>query len=125
MHNLEVLKAATYNSAETLRQPKLGLVRPGYLADLMIVDGNPAYNLRFLYSFGALTRNKDGEMYRTNGIVHTIKDGIVINNARLMEEVAKMVSKSKAGVEVDVVSEPFTVKWNLQRGSNLDITVSF
>jgi len=110
MHNLEVLKAATYNSAKTLREPKLGLVRPGYLADLMIVDGNPAYNLRFLYSFGALTRNKDGEMYRTNGIIHTIKDGIVINNARLMEEVAKMVSKSKAGVEVDVVSEPFTVK---------------
>ena len=110
MHNLEVLKAATYNSAKTLRQPKLGLVRPGYLADLMIVDGNPAYNLRFLYSFGALTRNKDGEMYRTNGIVHTIKDGIVINNARLMEEVAKMVRKSKAGVGVDVVSEPFTVK---------------
>jgi len=58
-----------------------------------------------------LTRNKDGEMYRTNGIIHTIKDGIVINNARLMEEVAKMVSKSKAGVEVDVVSEPFTVKY--------------
>ncbi|MFQ5676341.1 MAG: amidohydrolase family protein [bacterium] len=110
IHNLEVLKAATYNSAKTLRQPRLGLVRPGYLADLIIVDGNPAYNLRFLYSFGALTRDKTGKMYRTQGIVHTIKDGIVINNKRLMEEVAKMVAKSKSGVDIDVVTKPFTTK---------------
>ncbi|MGH7693960.1 MAG: amidohydrolase family protein, partial [Gemmatimonadaceae bacterium] len=31
MHSLEVIKAATLNSAQTLREPKLGLVRPGYL----------------------------------------------------------------------------------------------
>ena len=91
MHNLEVIKSATLNSAQTLRQEKLGLVRPGYIADLALVDGNPAYNLRFLYSFGALTTNKNGKMYRTKGIVHTIKDGIVTNNSLLMEEVAKMV----------------------------------
>lgn len=109
MHPLEVLKAATLNSAETLRQPKLGLVRPGYLADLIIVDGNPAYNLRFLYSFGALTLDENGEMIRTQGIVHTIKDGIVIENARLMEEVAEMVRKSKVGVGPNVVEEPFVV----------------
>jgi len=54
MHTLEVLKAATKNSTETLRQPQLGLVRPGYKADLVLVDGNPVYNLRFLYFFGAL-----------------------------------------------------------------------
>jgi hypothetical protein len=107
MHPLEVLKSATLNSAETLRTPKLGLVRPGYLADLVIVDGNPAYNLRFLYSFGALTLDGDGEMYRTKGIVHTIKDGIVIENARLMEEVAEMVRKSKEGVPPNVAEEPF------------------
>lgn len=109
MHALEVLKAATYNSAQTLRQPKLGLVRPGYLADLVIVDGSPTYNLRFLYSFGALTLDKDGKMYRTKGIVHTIKDGIVIENKRLMEEVAKMVAKSKQGVGANPVNEPFLV----------------
>ena len=93
MHNLEVIKSATLNSSQTLRQEKLGLVRPGYIADLALVDGNPAYNLRFLYSFGALTIDENGSMIRTKGIVHTIKDGIVTNNARLMEEVAKMVKK--------------------------------
>jgi len=108
MHSLEVLKAATKNSAETLREPRLGLVRPGYMADLVIVDGNPAYNLKFLYSFGDLTIDKDRKMFRTKGIIHTIKDGIVIENARLMEEVEKMVTKSKQGVPAsNAVTSPF------------------
>ena len=111
MHSLEVLKAATYNSAQTLGEKKLGLVRPGYLADLAIVDGNPAYNLKFMYGFGDLTLDKDGKMYRTKGIVHTIKDGIVTNNARLLEEVEKMVTKSKASVTTaDPVVAPFVIK---------------
>jgi adenine deaminase len=103
MHNLEVIKAATLNSANTLRQPKLGLVRPGYLADLVLVDGNPAYNLRSLYSFGALHLNDAGEMVRSGGIVHTIKDGIVIENAKLMEEVARMVARSRETIRIDNV----------------------
>jgi len=108
MHSLEVLKAATKNSAETLREPKLGLVRPGYLADLVIVDGNPAYNLKFMYAFGDLTIDKDRKMFRTKGIVHTIKDGIVVENARLMAEVEKMVTKSKQGVPAsNAVTSPF------------------
>ncbi len=107
MHALEVLNSATLNSAKTLRQPRLGLVRPGYLADLIIVDGNPVYNLRFLYSFGALRLDGNGDMERSRGVVHTIKDGIVINNARLMEEVERMVAQSKAGIGPSVVEQPF------------------
>jgi hypothetical protein len=108
MHSLEVLKAATKNSAETLREPRLGLVRPGYLADLVIVDGNPAYNLKFMYSFGDLTIDKDRKMFRTRGVIHTIKDGVVIENARLMAEVEKMVAKSKQGVPAsNAVTSPF------------------
>jgi hypothetical protein len=106
MHSLEVLQAATRNSAQTLRQPRLGLVRPGYLADLVVIDGNPAYNLRFLYATGALTM-RDGQMVRTRGIVHTIKDGIVIENDRMMEEVARIVARSKEGVGPDVTNAPF------------------
>ena len=89
MHNLEVIKAATHNSALTLRQPKLGLVRPGYLADLLLVDGNPADNFRYMYSFGALPLDAKGTPYRTRGIVHTIKDGVVIENKRVMDEVGR------------------------------------
>lgn len=107
LHTLEVLKAATQNSAVTLRQDDLGLVHPGYKADLILVDGSPLYNLRFLYSFGAFTLDKDGEMVRKGGIIHTIKDGIVHNNAALMEEVARMVAESKEGTEPSPVFGPF------------------
>jgi len=110
MHTLEVLKAATYNSAKTLRQDKLGLVRPGYIADLVIIDGSPLYNLRYMYSFGALTVDKDGKMFRKGGIVHTIKDGIVIENAKLMDEVEKMVAESKKEGKVSAMEEPFVIK---------------
>lgn len=110
MHNLEVLKTATYNSAHTLGEPQLGLVRPGYKADLLLVDGNPAANLKFLYSFGDLTLDKDGKMYRTKGIVHTIKDGVVLNNEALMTEVERMVQASrKLAPAKDPVRDPFTV----------------
>jgi imidazolonepropionase-like amidohydrolase len=108
MHTLEVIRAATLNSALTLREPRLGLVRPGYLADLLIVDGNPAYNLRFLYSFGALRLDPAGNMVRSRGIVHTIKDGVVIENARLMAEVERMVARSKQHVPAaNAVTAPF------------------
>jgi hypothetical protein len=107
MHSLEVLKAATYNSARELKEPNLGLVRAGFLADLVLVDGNPAENFRYLYSFGAIRMTEDRQMYRTRGIVHTIKDGVVIENARLMEEVARMVAESKRGVQLLITQQPF------------------
>lgn len=111
MQTLEVIKAATYNSARTLGDNDLGLVRPGYRADLLLVDGNPAANLKFMYSFGDLTLDKEGTMYRTKGIVHTIKDGIVTNNTKLMEAVEQMVAKSKEKApKTDAVRAPFQVK---------------
>jgi len=108
MHSLEVLRAATLNSAETLREPHLGLVREGYLADLILVDGNPAENFRHMYSFGAIRMADDGGMYRSQGIVHTIKDGVVIENERLMEEVARMVAASREGANPLITEVPFT-----------------
>ena len=110
LHTLEVLKAATHNSAKTLRQDKLGLVRPGYAADLIIVDASPLYNLRFMYSFGALTLDKDGNMVRRGGISHTIKDGIVINNAKLMEKVEEMVAASKKDAKPSALEAPFVIQ---------------
>ncbi len=107
LHTLEVLKSATLNSAKTLRQPKLGLVRPGYTADLMIIDGSPLYNLRFMYSFGAFTRDKDGNMIRKGGIDHTIKGGVVYENKKLMDEVERMVAESKVGKPGSPAKKPF------------------
>lgn len=107
MHNLEVLRTATQNSAKLLKEDRLGLVRPGYLADLLVVDGNPAENLRYLYPFGAIRMDENQQMYRTKGIVYTIKDGVVVNNGKVMEEVARMVAESKENAGPDVVNSPF------------------
>jgi adenine deaminase len=110
MNSLEVIKAATLTSAQTLGEKRLGLVRAGYLADLAIVDNNPAANLKFLYGFGDVTLDRDGKMYRTKGIVHTIKDGVVTDNARLLEEVAKMVAKSREKLPPDIMTSPFVTR---------------
>jgi hypothetical protein len=107
MHPLEVLQTATLNSAKVLMEPKLGLVREGYIADLILVDGSPAEDFKYLYPFGAIRMTPEREMYRSKGIVHTIKDGIVINNDKIMEEVARIVKDSKEGVGSDIVTEPF------------------
>lgn len=94
---LEVIRSATYNSALTLRRPDLGYIQTGYKADLAIVDGNPLENLRYLYAFGALDMEDDGEIVRRGGIRWTIKAGVVFDNAKLMEEVTRMVAESKKG----------------------------
>lgn len=96
LNPLEVIRSATYNSAKTLRQPELGLVQTGYVADLLIVDGNPLKNLRFLYAFGALD-SPDGDIVRRGGIRWTIKDGVVFDNKLLIAEVLEMVETSKLG----------------------------
>ena len=64
LNPLEVIRSATYNSAITLRRPDLGLVQTGYTADLLVVDGNPLKNLRFLFAFGALD-SPEGKIERT------------------------------------------------------------
>jgi len=109
MHPLEVLRSATQNSAETVLEPRLGLIKEGYIADILLVDGSPAENFRYLYPFGAIRMDEARQMYRTQGIVHTIKDGVVINNAAVMEEVARIVAESKKDAGPDIVTAPFLV----------------
>ena len=108
MHPLEVLRTANLNSAQFLMEPNLGMVHEGYVADLIVVDGNPANDFKTLYPFGTIKMNRETkEMYRTSGILHTIKDGIVIENDRVMEEVARIVAESKRDAGPDIVTEPF------------------
>jgi hypothetical protein len=95
-HPLEVFKSATYYSAQTLREPELGLIQRGYLADLFIVDANPLKNLRFLYGTGAVTVDSAGKMMTRGGIKWTIKDGRVHDAPALLREAERMVSEAKA-----------------------------
>jgi hypothetical protein len=100
-HPLEVIRGATLHAAETLAKPKgkdieFGVVRPGLLADLMIVDQNPIANLKVLYATGALKLNDaTGKPEWVGGVKWTIKDGIVYDAKQLAADVAKMVEDQR------------------------------
>ncbi len=100
-HPLEVIRAATLHGAEAIHEPKgipieYGIVRPGLLADLVIVDQNPLQNLKVLYGTGAVRLNDTtGQVERVGGVKYTIKDGIVYDARRLLADVAEMVRAQK------------------------------
>ena len=101
-HPLEVIRAATMHGAEELFKPsgrniEFGVVRPGLLADLVIVDANPLENLKALYGTGAVRLNDEtGTPERVGGVRYTIKDGIVYDAKALLADVATMVEKQKS-----------------------------
>jgi imidazolonepropionase-like amidohydrolase len=101
-HPLEVIQAATMNGALTLTEPKhqlpdFGTVRPGMLADLVVVDENPLENFKVLYANGAVKLNdQTGRVERVGGIRWTIKDGIAYDAKQLAADVARMVERQKA-----------------------------
>ena len=101
-HPLEVIRSATMYGAETLFEPRgepieFGVVRPGMLADLIIIDENPLENLKVLYGTGAGRLNDEtGEPERVGGVRLTIKDGIVYDARQLLADVAAMVEAQKA-----------------------------
>jgi len=100
---LEVIRAATLHGAESLAEPRgvpveYGVVRPGMLADLVVVDQNPLQNFKVLYGTGAIRLNdRTGQPERVGGVKFTIKDGIVYDARKLLADVAAMVARAKAG----------------------------
>lgn len=106
---LEVVQSATLNGARTLSEPKgeapqFGTVRPGMLADLVIVPENPLANFKVLYGTGRLRLSPaTGKQERAGGVRWTVKDGIVYDAPALLAEVREMVTKAKreSGVAVE------------------------
>jgi len=101
-HPLEVVRSATMYGAEALFEPKgqeiqFGVIRPGLLADLIVVNENPLENLKVLYGTGAVRLNDEtGLPERTVGIRYTIKDGIVYDAEKLRADVRQMVADQEA-----------------------------
>ena len=95
-HPLKVLEHCTGNNAKILgREQDLGRVRAGFLADLIVVDGNPLEDIKVLYA-GGTSAIKDGKQVQTMGVEWTIKDGIPYNGPRLVREIKEIVAKAKA-----------------------------
>jgi imidazolonepropionase-like amidohydrolase len=97
-HPLEVIAHATTNGARLLGLgDRLGRVRVGYIADLLVVNGNPLDNLHVLNPAGA-DITVDGRNVRGGGIEWTIKDGIPYHVPTLMAEVKEMVSQARRDI---------------------------
>jgi imidazolonepropionase-like amidohydrolase len=95
-HTLKVIQQATGNNAKILGQEdRLGRVRPGFAADLLVVNGNPLENLKVLYPTG-VDIVQDGKPVHTGGVEWTIKDGIPYHGPTLLAEVKEMVARARA-----------------------------
>jgi imidazolonepropionase-like amidohydrolase len=99
-HPLEVIRSATLNGALTMHEPKgrpidFGIIRPGLLADMVLVDQNPLENFKVLYATGAVKLNDQNRPDRVGGIRYTIKDGIVYDAKKLAADVAGIVERAK------------------------------
>ena len=110
---LEVIRMATVNGAKLVgMEDRLGRVRQGFIADLLVVNGNPLENLRLLNPAGADVLTYDGKVVNNysaitpgdprakvthgGGIEWTIKDGIPYHVPTLMKEVKGMVDQARA-----------------------------
>jgi mRNA-degrading endonuclease HigB of HigAB toxin-antitoxin module len=95
-HPLEVIRAATIKGAEALGMDKeIGSIEIGKLADFVITEENPLANLKTLYGTGAIKVNDNNEVVRVGGVKYTVKDGIVYDAKKLLEDVRMMVKKAK------------------------------
>ena len=85
---------------------EFGIIRPGLLADLVVVEENPIENFKVLYGTGAVRLNDDtGGVERVGGIKYTIKDGIVYDAKELLADVARMVERAKLGHAAPTTNE--------------------
>ncbi|MDX3885695.1 MAG: amidohydrolase family protein [Sphingomonas sp.] len=98
---LEIMRSATMWGADEAWRPKgvpapTGVIRPGMLADMVIVKENPLANLKTLYGTGHLRLNPEtNKQELVGGVSYTIKDGIVFDAKKLLAEVADMVASEK------------------------------
>lgn len=99
---LEVIRSATMWGAEALAaphgtKPEIGTVKPGMLADLVIVEQNPLANFKVLYGTGWIhLDDATGKVERIGGVKWVMKDGILYDAPALLRDVEKLVSDAKA-----------------------------
>jgi hypothetical protein len=100
-HPLEAIRAGTLCGAQELHHPKnrppeFGMLRPGMLADLVLVEENPVRNLKVLYGTGHFRLDDaTNRPTRTGGVRYTVKDGIIYDARALLADVERMVEEAK------------------------------
>ena len=94
-HPLKVIQHVTGNNAKIMGQEdKLGRIKVGFKADIIVVNGNPLENFKVLYPTG-IEEIRDGKVIKTGGVEWTIKDGIPFHAPTLAKEIREMVAKAR------------------------------
>jgi hypothetical protein len=92
-HPIEVIEHATHNGAKALgKEDELGRIRPGHVADIVVVNGNPLENLQVLMPRGL---NETLDAQAEGGIEWTIKDGIPYKAEALLEDARNIVAEAR------------------------------
>ena len=92
---LETLHAATENGAKVVKNPELGLIRPGYLADLVVLSENPLADVKVFYGIGVTRVGEDRKEVHEQCVKYTIRDGVIFDSQALLKDVRDMVTKAK------------------------------
>ena len=95
-HPMEVIQSATLNGAEAIgMDEKIGTIEVGKYADMILMDQNPLKNLKYLYGTGDIKLDESNNVVRVGGVNYTIKDGIIYDARKLLEDVKKIVDEEK------------------------------
>jgi imidazolonepropionase-like amidohydrolase len=110
-HPLDVIEHATWNGARMVgMEDRIGKVREGFAADLLIVNGNPLEDLKVLNPYGTDVMLVNGrpvsnytairpgdrvQVGRGGGIEWTIKGGVPYHVPTLLREVREMVATAR------------------------------
>tara|TARA_B100001113_G_C20953333_1_gene554125 strand:- start:275 stop:766 length:492 start_codon:yes stop_codon:yes gene_type:complete len=120
-HPLEVIMSATLKGAEALDMDnEIGSIEIGKKADLVLVEENPLENIKVLYGTGAIKLNEDNQVERVGGVKYTIKDGIVYDSKLLLEDVRKMVRKSKDELNYEIYQPGEVKDWMSKKEREID-----
>jgi adenine deaminase len=84
------------NAGEALGIDRLRGIRAGYLADLIVVEGNPLDNFKVLYGTGIERVDASGRLVRRGGVRWTIKNGVVFDARALLDDVQAYVREMAA-----------------------------
>ena len=94
-HPIDVIQHVTGNNAKILGMAdKLGRIKQGYWADLLLIAENPLENFKYLYPTGVMAL-KEGKLVQRGGVQWVIKDGIVYHAPSLLKDVKQMVAEAR------------------------------
>lgn len=95
-HPLEIVRSATQEGARAIgRAGRTGVIRPGYDADLLVLEMNPLEDFKVFYGTGVTRVDLEGRSRTLHGLKYTIVDGRVLDSQALLADVQEMVRQAR------------------------------